>query len=114
VFFCRNKRGLLFCDISFRVLTPKGFGLGIEMLSQTRIAMANQIIIPIDAVQEQIYFIRGHKVMLSQDLAKLYEVNPKVLIQAVKRNLDRFPGDFMFQLSEVEFRSLRSQIVTLA
>src|SRR5713226_5043385 len=51
--------------------------------------------------------------MLSHDLASLYEVPAKALIQAVKRNLERFPDDFMFQLSEGEFRSLRSQIVTL-
>jgi hypothetical protein len=51
--------------------------------------------------------------MLSHDLAILYDVPTKTLIQAVKRNTDRFPDDFMFQLSEAEFRSLRSQIVTL-
>lgn len=66
-----------------------------------------------DSVQEKIYLIRGHKVMLSHDLAILYDVPAKSLIQAVKRNTDRFPDDFMFQLSEAEFRSLRSQIVTL-
>lgn len=66
-----------------------------------------------DSIQEKIYLIRGHKVMLSHDLANLYDVPTKALIQAVKRNPDRFPDDFMFQLSEAEFRSLRSQIVTL-
>ncbi len=75
--------------------------------------MVNQLLIPVDAIQEKIYLIRGNKVMLSHDLARLYEVPPKALIQAVKRNLERFPDDFMFQLNEVEFRSLRSQIVTL-
>jgi len=50
--------------------------------------------------------------MLSSPLAHLYGVEPRVLVQAVKRNIDRFPADFMFQLNEQEFRSLRSQIVT--
>jgi hypothetical protein len=56
--------------------------------------------------------IRGQQVMLGQDLAFLYGVQPKVLIQAVKRNLERFPRDFMFQLSNQEFEILKSQIVT--
>ena len=51
--------------------------------------------------------------MLSSDLAPLYEVTPKVLLQAVRRNIDRFPSDFMFQLTSEEWNSLRSQIVTL-
>jgi hypothetical protein len=50
--------------------------------------------------------------MLSSDLAALYGVEPKVLVQAVKRNIDRFPGDFMFQLTPDEFKNLKSQIVT--
>jgi hypothetical protein len=50
--------------------------------------------------------------MLSQDLAELYGVQPKVLIQAVKRNLERFPLDFMFQISKQEYEILKSQIVT--
>ena len=50
--------------------------------------------------------------MLSPDLAQLYDVEPRALVQAVKRNLERFPVDFMFQLNGREFRSLKSQIVT--
>jgi len=57
--------------------------------------------------------VRGHKVMLDSDLASLYGVPVKVLNQAVKRNLDRFPSDFMFQLTEEEAGRLRSQFVTL-
>jgi len=57
--------------------------------------------------------IRGHKVMLDRDLAELYGVPTKVLIQAVKRNIERFPQDFMFQLTWDEVDSLRSQFVTL-
>jgi len=66
-----------------------------------------------EAVESKIYLIRGHKVMLSLDLARLYSTGPKVLIQAVKRNIERFPVDFMFQLTPEEARNSRSQIVTL-
>ena len=64
-------------------------------------------------IENQIYFIRGHKVMFDEDLAEIYKVKTKVLNQAVKRNSKRFPNDFMFQLTEAEADSLRSQIVTL-
>lgn len=64
-------------------------------------------------IQSKIYEIRNEKVMLDFDLAAMYEVETKVLNQAVKRNLDRFPDDFMFQLTKEEYDSLRSQIVTL-
>jgi hypothetical protein len=64
-----------------------------------------------ELIEEQIFLLRDHKVMLSTSLARLYEVEPRVLVQAVKRNLARFPEDFMFQLSEEEFRALKSQIV---
>ena len=60
----------------------------------------------------RIYFLRGEKVIIDRDLATLYAVETKVLMQAVKRNLQRFPSDFMFQLSFDEFNNLRSQIVT--
>lgn len=63
-------------------------------------------------IKQKIYLIRGHRVMLDGDLAKLYSVPTKALIQAVKRNLQRFPDDFMFQLTEEEALNLRSQIVT--
>jgi hypothetical protein len=71
-----------------------------------------QLILSAADVESRIFLIRGQKVMLSMDLAELYEVAPKVLMQAVKRNKDRFPADFMFQLSLHEFTSLKSQIVT--
>jgi hypothetical protein len=64
-------------------------------------------------IQQKIYEIRGQKVMLDFDLSVLYEVPTKVLNQAVKRNIDRFPPDFMFQLTRNEYNSLRSQFVTL-
>jgi hypothetical protein len=69
-------------------------------------------IIPRETVEGRIYLLRGEKAMLSTDLAHLYRVAPRALVQAVKRNLDRFPDDFMFQLSSDEFRDLKSQIVT--
>ena len=66
----------------------------------------------IKSIQSRIYEIRGERVMLDFDLAFLYEVETKVLNQAVKRNIERFPDDFMFRLSESEWESMRSQIVT--
>jgi len=72
----------------------------------------NQIAIPAPIFEQRIYLIRGYRVMLDSDLADLYEVSTKVLNQAVRRNQNRFPCDFMFQLNEKEAQSLRSQIVT--
>jgi hypothetical protein len=69
-------------------------------------------LIAITAIEEKIFVIRGQKVMLDADLAELYGVSTKVLNQAVKRNQDRFPKDFMFQLNENEADNMRSQIVT--
>lgn len=68
--------------------------------------------IPDREISKRIYLIRGRSVMLDRDLAGLYGVETKVLNQSVKRNLDRFPSDFMFQLNETEEKSLRSQSVT--
>lgn len=67
------------------------------------------LIVPVERISQAILLIRGHKVMLDSDLAELYGVATKVLIQAVKRNKDRFPEDFMFQLSGEEFERLRQQ-----
>src|SRR4051812_2442777 len=64
-----------------------------------------------DTIVSKIFFIRGEKVMLDKDLAELYDVETGALNQAVKRNLDRFPKEFMFQLTKTEFESLISQIV---
>jgi len=66
----------------------------------------------LEIIQQQIIELRGQKVMLDFHLADLYEIETKVLKQAVKRNIDRFPTDFMFELSKEEFESLRSQFVT--
>ena len=69
-------------------------------------------IVPKEIIEKQIYLIRGQKVMLSTHLSELYEIEPKALMQAVRRNIDRFPDDFMFQLSKKEMAFQRSQIVT--
>jgi len=75
-------------------------------------AVMDKVVIP-EVIEPKIYMIRGHKVMISMHLAELYGVIPKVLMQAVKRNIERFPVDFMFQLTAQEEESLRSQFVTL-
>ena len=67
---------------------------------------------PARRIEQAILVIRGHRVMLSTDLAVLYGIPAKVLVQAVKRNIERFPEDFMFQLTPDEYRNLRSQFVT--
>jgi hypothetical protein len=68
--------------------------------------------IPIERITEQIYLIRNMKVMLDRDLADLYRVETRVLKQAVRRNVERFPPDFMFELTEAELKNWRSQFVT--
>ena len=68
--------------------------------------------IQLDQIEDKIYFIRGHKVMLDSDLARLYDVETKRLNEQVKRNVDRFPADFMFKLSDEEYDILRSQFAT--
>ena len=66
----------------------------------------------LDVIQNKIFEIRGHKVMLDFDLALLYNVENKRLKEAVRRNSNRFPEDFMFELTEIEFNSLRTQIAS--
>ena len=73
--------------------------------------MSNSQLIPTEVIERRIYLIRGQRVMLDRDLAELYCVTTAALNQAVKRNLDRFPEDFMFQLAKEEFENWRSQIV---
>ncbi len=69
--------------------------------------IASISIVPDENIMSKIYYIRGKKVMFDRDLAKLYEVETKALNRAVKRNIDRFPEDFMFQLNEKEVEILR-------
>ncbi len=74
---------------------------------------AERAIVPTERIERTIVVLRGHNVMLDSDLAVLYEVETRALIQAVKRNIDRFPDDFMFQLDPDEAALLRSQSVIL-
>ena len=74
--------------------------------------MTGNTVIPIERIAEKIYLLRDEKVMLDSDLAELYEVPTKRLNEQVKRNIRRFPEDFMFQLTKDEFESLKSQIAT--
>ena len=73
---------------------------------------SKQPLVPVERIEKAILQIRGQKMMLDADLAPLYGVETRVLVQAVKRNIDRFPPDFMFQLTQEEFTVLRSQSVT--
>jgi hypothetical protein len=68
-------------------------------------------IVPVERIEKRILLFRGHKVMLDSDLAELYGVETRVLIQAVKRNPKRFPSDFMFQMSDMELGQWRSHFV---
>jgi len=70
------------------------------------------VLIPVERIEHAIFLIRGQKVLLDRDLAELYGVETKILKQAVRRNIDRFPPDFMFELTNQEFSDLRSQFVT--
>jgi len=74
--------------------------------------MDNRIIIPDETIISKIYLIRGQKVMLDSELAELYGVETKRLNEQTKRNIDRFPDDFMFQLKPEEFEHLKSQSAT--
>ena len=69
-------------------------------------------LVPAERIEEIIYVLRGEKVILDRDIARLYEVETKTLVRAVKRNLERFPKDFMFQLTDKETQILRYQIGT--
>ncbi len=74
--------------------------------------MSDSLAITKEAIENKIFFIRGQKVMLDKDLAELYQVDTKQLKRQVRRNIDRFPEDFMFELSKEEFDNLRSQFGT--
>ncbi|PKM99620.1 MAG: DNA-binding protein [Elusimicrobia bacterium HGW-Elusimicrobia-2] len=69
-------------------------------------------LVPVEIIANKIYLIRGQKVMLDRDLAKLYGVETKRLVEQIKRNIKRFPDDFMFQMAKKEFENLRSQVAT--
>ncbi len=73
--------------------------------------MVDQSLVPVERIERAILVLRGHKVMLDADLAAMYDVETRELVQAVKRNIECFPRDFMFQLDAREFEVLRSQSV---
>lgn len=74
--------------------------------------MPSEALLPVERIETVIFFVRGERVILDTDIAALYEVETKVLVQAVKRNLGRFPADFMFQLTSEELSNLRYQFGT--
>jgi exopolysaccharide biosynthesis protein len=80
-------------------------------MAPRRSSSVSKLPVSVSLIERRIYLIRGKKVMLSSDLAELYQVEVRVLVQAVKRDADRFPVDFMFQLNEKEYASLKSQFV---
>lgn len=75
--------------------------------------MSASTLLPLETITHRILMLRGQKVLLDSDLAALYDVPTKRFNEQVKRNLERFPADFMFQLTEEEWESLRSQMATL-
>ena len=75
--------------------------------------MDSRSLVPVERIERMILLLRGEKVMLDSHLAELYEVETKALNRAVNRNIERFPGHFMFQLTKNEARALRCQIGTL-
>ncbi len=81
-------------------------------MTKKKPAIATKALVSVDLIERRIYLIRGHKVMLDSELAELYQVPTKVFNQAVSRNPNRFPEDFMFQLTPEEDKLLRSQFVT--
>ena len=83
-----------------------------RLLQEPSKTLAEPVTLPPEYILHAIHVIRGHKVILDADLADLYDVQTKVLNQAVKRNIERFPKDFMFQLSKNQFEILKSQSVT--
>ena len=77
------------------------------------VSIANTLIMELQTIQNRIYEIRGQKVLLDFDLAELYETETKRLKEAVRRNIERFPSDFMFELTKEEYNTLRTQFATL-
>src|SRR3990172_6128032 len=75
--------------------------------------MSMSSLLPLETIAHRIVLLRGQKVLLGADLAALYDIPTKRFNEQVKRNLERFPADFMFQLTEAEWDALRSQIATL-
>ena len=92
-------------------MTSKNKHFKTPIWNTNKTKMKNSSIIPQEIIENKIFLIRGKKVMLDRDLSILYEVKTMVLNQAIKRNADRFPEDFMFQLTKSEFENLKSHFV---
>ena len=111
-YFCRNhiQSAEKFAYLKKKQYLCARFGI---MAKKNEIAKADSAHLqPLENIENLIHVIRGKQVMLDRDLARLYGVEARALNQAVQRNRERFPEDFMFQLSKEEFENLRSQIVT--
>ena len=111
-YFCRNhiQSAEKFAYLKKKQYLCTRFGI---MAKKNEIAKADSAHLqPLENIENLIHVIRGKQVMLDRDLARLYGVEVRALNQAVQRNIERFPEDFMFQLSKEEFENLRSQIVT--
>jgi hypothetical protein len=104
----KNQLDVAICGIK----KIAGFGKALWNQSMDK-SGRTKIIASVEHITQSIFLIRGQKVMLDSDLAVLYGVTTKALVQAVKRNRERFPNDFMIQLTADEAARLRSQIVTL-
>jgi hypothetical protein len=100
------------CDRRTQIASSKNHLKRFYTKQNIRMTKDKSLMISDESVISKIYLIRGHKVMLDRDLAELYGVETKVLNQAVRRNIERFPADFMFQLSQEEFENWKSQFVT--
>lgn len=100
------------CKFQKNFFTPCGNPLPV-LLAQANRSMSSPPLLPLETITHNILLLRGQKVLLDTDLATLYDVPTKRFNEQVKRNLERFPSDFMFQLSEDEWAGLRSQIATL-
>ena len=89
------------------------FSYGIIGVMQIKKKVETSLVLPVtpEFIERRIHLVRGHRIMLSIDLAELYQVEPRSLIQTVKRNIKRFPNDFMFQLTVDETENLKSQFV---
>lgn len=81
-------------------------------MSDKPTGISSSSLVPLQKIEQLIFVVRGHRVMLDVHLAELYEVDTGMLNRAVKRNRDRFPNDFMFQLTQAEFENLRCQFGT--
>jgi len=90
---------------------PKDSSSSTGRVDSGGVSKKQSVAVPAERIEGSIYVLRGHRVMLDQDLAELYAVSTSALVQAVRRNRVRFPDDFMFNLTQQEFMDLRSQNV---